>query len=93
MSERATVLQALGHGCFSLDPDQRPTFRQCVEQLSSMLTTCSDATRAGSLEARQQTRPNIESAQVPEALTCASQAPIHTEAGLGLMPNGTVVAA
>ncbi len=86
-------MQALGKACFSLDPDQRPTFSQCAEQLSSMLAACTDATRAESLEARNQTRPGIDSSDIPNALLCTTQAPLHTEVEIAPMPNGTAVAA
>ncbi len=87
------VIQALGNACFELDPDARPTFKQCVEQLSSMLAACGDATRAQSLEARSQTRPGINSNDLPDVLLCTTQAPIHTEVDLAPLATGTAVAA
>ena len=87
------VTQALGNACFELDPDARPTFKQCIEHLSSMLAACGDATRAESLEARTQTRPGINGNDVPDVLLCTTQAPIHTEVDLAPLPNSTAVAA
>lgn len=87
------VIQALGNACFELDPDARPTFNQCIEHLSSMLAACGDATRAESLEPRSQTRPGINANDIPDVLLCTTQAPIHTEADLAPLPNGTAVAA
>ena len=87
------VMQALGNACFELDPEARPTFKQCVEHLSSMLAACGDATRAQSLEARSQTRPGINGNDLPDVLLCTTQAPIHTEVDLGPLPHGTAVAA
>ena len=87
------VIQALGNACFELDPDARPTFKQCIEHLSSMLAACGDATRADSLEARNQTRPGINGNDLPDVLLCTTQAPIHTEMDLAPLPNGTAVAA
>lgn len=88
-----TALKALGNACFELDPDARPTFKQCIEHLSSMLAACGDATRADSLEARNQTRPGINGNDLPDVLLCTTQAPIHTEMDLAPLPNGTAVAA
>ncbi|DBA75652.1 hypothetical protein WJX79_010067 [Trebouxia sp. C0005] len=88
-----TALKALGNACFELDPDARPTFNQCIEHLSSMLAACGDATRAESLEPRSQTRPGINANDIPDVLLCTTQAPIHTEADLAPLPNGTAVAA
>ena len=33
-----TLMQALGRACCSAEPDQRPNFRQLVEQLTGMLS-------------------------------------------------------
>ena len=84
-------LQALGNACFDLDPDKRPTFKECVEQLSGMLEAC--VSTASSLEPREQTRPAIESSDVPDVLTCCNQVPIKTEVDLVPLPDGTAVAA
>ena len=87
------VVQALGNACFELDPEKRPTFQECVRQLGSMLTACGDANRAESLELRNQTRPGITAADIPDALLCTTQAPIHTEVELEPLPNRTAVTA
>ncbi|KAL3151455.1 hypothetical protein ABBQ38_012460 [Trebouxia sp. C0009 RCD-2024] len=90
-------LAALGNGCFELDPDKRPTFKECVEQLNAMLASVeapSSAHRgAEGLEARKQTRPAINGADIPNVLTCSNQAPIHTEVALADAPPSTAGAA
>lgn len=96
------VMQALGNACFDLDPDQRPTFKQCIEQITSMLAALTtELNSADGLEARNQTRPTISGSDIPEALTCSSEAPVQTEASLpvvpanaaAVVPNSTAVAA
>ena len=87
------MLQALGNQCFDLDPDLRPSFKECVDQLTDMLEACVSSTRADSLEPREQTRLAIEANEVPDVVTCCNQAPVHTEVDLAPLPNGTAVAA
>ena len=95
-------MQALGNACFDLDPDQRPTFKQCVEQMTAMLAAFTAETDpADGLEAHLQTRPAIDGSEIPDVLTCSNQAPVHTEAALpvvpasaaAVVPNSTAVAA
>ena len=87
-------MQALGNACFDLDPEQRPTFKQCIEQVSNMQASLSAETGAAEgLEARNQTRPAIAGSDIPDVLTCANQAPVQTEAALPVVPNSPAVAA
>lgn len=92
-----TLMQALGNACFELDPDKRPTFKQCVEQLTAMLAmaTAPSPAQGGAegLAARNQTRPAISGSDVPDVLTCCNQTPVRTEATLADASPTTAVAA
>ena len=91
-------MKALGNACFELDPDKRPTFKECVEQLSAMLAavTAPPPAKDGAegLEARNQIRPAIRGSEIPDVLTCSNQAPVQTEVALADVPavNGTSMA-
>ena len=97
-------MKALGNACFELDPDKRPTFKECVEQLTAMLAALSAPAPAqdggDGLEARNQIRPAIHGSEIPDVLTCSNQAPVQTEVeladvpapdGTSTVPNGTAV--
>lgn len=91
-------MKALGNACFELDPDKRPTFKECVEQLNAMLAAVAAPAPAqggaDGLEARNQTRPAIRGSEIPDVLTCSNQAPVQTEVELADVPaaNGTIMA-
>ena len=86
------LVKALGNACFELDPDKRPTFKECVEQLTAMLAAVSAPATAkdDGLTERNQTRPAIHGSEIPDVLTCSNQAPVQTEVELADVPAANV---
>lgn len=93
LTSHSVLTKALGNACFELDPDKRPTFKECVEQMTAMLSAVLSSSPAQDgaegLETRNQTRPALSGSEIPVALMCTNQAPVQTEAQLADEPVAT----
>ena len=79
---RALHLQALGRACHDLDPELRPTFKQAVQQLQSMIAQSQAANSGPGSEATAQIREYVDASAIPDVVTCTTQAVQYTEMDL-----------
>lgn len=85
-----SFVQALGRACFDLNPEQRPTFKQAVQQLEGMLAQSQAANPEPGSEAPTQIR---EPTSIPDVVTCTTQSVQHTEMDLTSAVQQTAAAA
>lgn len=86
-------LAAFGRACFDLDPDQRPTFKQAVQQLEDMLAQSRAANSPPGSDIPTQIREALNGASIPDVVTCTTQSVQHTEMDLTAAVQQTAAAA